>query len=263
MLQVDEHARKRIKLLLPYAGRPASPPAPSLQHLRSPSPPACAPYGPPTPAHHTFASFVMDRAITHSFRARLLEDLERATAGLIEGEAHMRIAFGKLWRVMAEDPDVRTKAGQDVVPKREEEDQEEGARASAGPNGRRGRVDEEEEDPRERRVKRAPDLTPTTHKHFLTSHPSSATHANGESGGTPYIGGPFGSKPEQQLENLEKHLATLRELQDDGREYVERLEEIREGLGAVKAQRRCVWEMVRERAVRELQDAAGMGAVMA
>jgi hypothetical protein len=59
-----------------------------------------------------------------------------------------------------------------------------------------------------------------------------------------------------QLESLEKSLATLRELQDDGREYAERLQEIREGLGEVRAQRDCIWDMVRERVVMEMQDAA-------
>jgi uncharacterized coiled-coil DUF342 family protein len=59
-----------------------------------------------------------------------------------------------------------------------------------------------------------------------------------------------------QLESLEKSLATLRELQDDGREYVERLQEIREGLGEVRAQRNGIWDMVRERVVLEMQDVA-------
>jgi DNA-binding Lrp family transcriptional regulator len=62
--------------------------------------------------------------------------------------------------------------------------------------------------------------------------------------------------PENQLSRLEKSLAILRELQDDGREYVERLSEIREGLGDVRAQRNVIWNMVRERAVKELQETA-------
>lgn len=51
---------------------------------------------------------------------------------------------------------------------------------------------------------------------------------------------------------MEKALATLRELQDDGREYIERLEEIREGLGEVQTQRKGIWTLVRERALKEM-----------
>lgn len=107
------------------------------------------------------------------------------------------------------------------------------------------REDEDEEGHgREPNESRLPDLTPPVHKLFLK----------------PYINGAVPSShfsvPEMQQENLEKSLASLRELQDDGREYVERLEEIREGLGAVRAQRDGVWEMVRERAIAELEDVA-------
>ena len=40
-----------------------------------------------------------------------------------------------------------------------------------------------------------------------------------------------------QMENMEKFFGVLRELQDDSREYLERLDEIREGLGNVRQQR--------------------------
>lgn len=223
--EADERARKRIKLMLPQPRRSPSPPR--IPHLeRSPSPPLSSPYPPPESNHLSYSSFVMDKSVTHTFRSRLLDELEQATNGLIEGETTLRRALGRLWQVMSEDPDEKGKAF--VVPKREEED-------------------DAELDPRARRVARAPDLTPPTHKIFLSSHPN---------------GAPAGYDPdathfkEKQMETLEKSLATLRELQDDGREYVERLQEIREGLGDVKAQRNIIWDVVRERAIKELQDAA-------
>jgi hypothetical protein len=200
------------------------PSTPRLPHLRSPSPPASAPYPPPATQHLSYSSFVLDQAVTHSFRSDLLNDLERATNGLIEGEAAMRRALGKLWRVMSEDPDLKW-SDVPMQTKREE-------------------VDDEEGHGREHNELRLPDLTPPVHKLFLK----------------PYTNGAIPSShffvPEMQQENLEKSLASLRELQDDGREYVERLEEIREGLGAVRAQRDGVWEMVRERAIAELEDVA-------
>ena len=64
-----------------------------------------------------------------------------------------------------------------------------------------------------------------------------------------------------QLDKLEKSLSNLRELQDDGREYVERLEEIRGGLGDARTQRDGVWELVRRKAIQELQEVASSAAV--
>ncbi|KAF5337091.1 hypothetical protein D9611_003195 [Ephemerocybe angulata] len=224
--EAEERARKRIKLMLPQTSRSPSPPC--IAHLeRSPSPPLVSPYPPPQSVHLSYSSFVMDKSVTHTFRSRLLDELEQATNGLIEGEATLTRALGRLWQVMSEDPDEKNKAL--IVPKREEDDEA------------------DLDDPRQRRVARAPDLTPPTHKIFLLPHPN---------------GAPPGFDPdpthfkERQMETLEKSLSALRELQDDGREYVERLQEIREGLGDVKAQRNIIWDVVRERAIKELQDAA-------
>ncbi|KIM48375.1 hypothetical protein M413DRAFT_440104 [Hebeloma cylindrosporum] len=229
--EAEERARKRIKLLLPQERRSPSPP--TLPHLaRTPSPPLVSPY--PTPSHHmSYASFVLDKSTTHTFRSSLLDELEHATNGLIEGEATMKQALGRLWQVMSEDPD-RKEGNASLVPKREDEDE-----------------DPDDLDDQARRVARAPDLTPSTHKIFLLSYPSDAPTNHDPSHFT---------APEIQLNTLEKNLATLRELQDDGREYVERLEEIREALGDVRAQRNTIWNAVRERAIKELQDAAFVSA---
>ncbi|KAG0703126.1 hypothetical protein DFH29DRAFT_1043576 [Suillus ampliporus] len=224
--EAEDRARKRIKRLLPER---RSPSPPCLPHMRSPSPPLIAPYPPPIGQHFSFASFVMDKSVTHSFRSSLLDELENATNSLIEGEAVMRRALGRLWQVISEDPDKQSDEER-VIPKQEEQE-------DIG----------DEEDEQERRIARAPDLTPTAHKLFLVSYADN---------GPPVIDPSQFASPEMQQDSLEKSLATLRELQDDGREYVERLQEIREGLGDTRAQRNTIWEMVREKAVKELQDAA-------
>ncbi|ESK98481.1 hypothetical protein Moror_231 [Moniliophthora roreri MCA 2997] len=227
--EAEERSRKRIKLLLPNRRRSPSPP--TLPHLsRSPSPPLVAPY-PQSSPHLSYSSFVMDKAVTHTFRSRLLDELEHATNGLIEGEATMRRALGRLWQVMSEDPDQRSTDPQ-VIPKREDED--------GDPTAQDERTNT--------RVANAPDLTPPIHKLFLVSTYTNNNSIYGEQSH-------FTSPPQQQ-ENLERAMAALRDLQDDGREYVERLQEIREGLGDVRAHRNGIWDMVRERAVQELQDAA-------
>ncbi len=172
----------------------------------------------------------MDKAVTHTFRSSLLEELEQSTNSLIEGEANMKKALGRLWEVISEDAEPEP-TDASVVTKREDED-----------------GDSPEDVDRVRRIARAPDLTPPIHKLFLFSYSSE-----------PPVHEPshFAS-PETQQDNLERSIGVLRELQDDGREYVERLQEIREGLGEIKAQRNGVWQMVRERALKELQDAALM-----
>ncbi|KAJ7900013.1 hypothetical protein B0H14DRAFT_2671880 [Mycena olivaceomarginata] len=220
----EDRARKRMKLLLPQERRSPSPP--SLPHLsRSVSPPIQSPYPPPTSQHLSYSSFVMDKAVTHTFRSNLLDELEHATNGLIEGEGTMRKALGRLWQVIAEETDASSTPA--VVPKQEDDAE-----------------DADELDDVAKRLSRAPDLTVAAHRLFLWSF------ANG--GGPPVYEHSHFASPETQLEGLEKSLSTLRELQDDGREYTERLEEIREGLGDVRIQRNGIWNFVRQKAVEEL-----------
>ncbi|KAK2462051.1 hypothetical protein APHAL10511_006514 [Amanita phalloides] len=230
--EAEERARKRLKILVLHQEK-RSPSPPTLPHLaRSPSPPIMAPYPTPIIEHPSYASFVMDRSVTHTFRSKLLDELESATNGLIEGEATVKRALGRLWEVIAEDPD-RSLEGYSVVPKREDEDDQDD--------------NDSEGHRREQRMARVPDLTPAAHKLFL------APYSNGDAPGFEPSHFP---PPDLHYTTLEKALATLRELQDDGREYVERLQEIREGLGDTRAQRNGIWDVVRERAIRELQEAA-------
>ena len=240
----EERARKRLKAML--ADSPSSPPTPELPHLRSPSPPLVAPYPEPVTQHLSFTSFVMDKAVTHSFRTPLLDDLELATDGLIEGEATLRRALGKLWRVMHTDPDTPSYDGPSPSSS--------SARKLDPHQDSLGGGDEIEQ---EDYISRAPNLdAPISHKIFLTTYadmeaadPSAydPAHAHSHS---------HFAAPEVQLDSLEKSLATLRELQDDTREYVERLQEIREVLGETRAHRAIAWDLVRDKALKELKEAA-------
>ncbi|CDO70271.1 hypothetical protein BN946_scf184942.g71 [Trametes cinnabarina] len=223
--EAEDRARKRLRQFMPKQEEEDVPV--TLPHLRSPSPPLMAPYPNPQVRHLSYTSLVMDKAATHSFRSGVLDELEDSTNTLIEGETSLRMALGRLWQVMSETPN-EVGVGTSLVPKREDEDNEEC-------------------DP-DNRFARAPDLTPVAHKLFLSPNRESI-----------FDGTQF-SHAELQLETLEKSLATLRELQDDGREYVERLEEIREGLGDVRAQRNGVWDLVRKKAIQELQDVAAAAA---
>lgn len=224
---MEERARKRMKLLLGSQPNPDTPI--TLPHLRSPTPPLTAPYPMPGSQHLSYTSFVLDKSVTQTYRSEILDEQEQATNTLIQGEEAFRRALGRLFQVMTEDPDKPSSSTDaDVVPKREDED-----------------MGEEEE--KERRLARAPDLMPVTHKLFLTRYASQGDHG--------YESSQF-THPDVQQENLEKSLAQLRDLQDDQREYVERLEEIRDTLGEVRLQRDAVWGVVRRKAIEELEQTA-------
>ncbi|KAG6832246.1 hypothetical protein H0H92_004211 [Tricholoma furcatifolium] len=225
--QAEERARKRLKLLLPQERRSPSPP--TLPHLeRSPSPPLLPPYPPPDIQHLSYASYVMDKANIHSFRSNLIDELENATNGLIEGEATLNRALGRLWQVINEDCD-KTSEEVPLVPKQEDGDEDV------------NKNDNNDDDEAPRRSSRVPDLTPAINKIFLLPYTSEDSPSH------------FASM-DTQVELLEKSVSTLRELQDDGREYCERLQEIRDTLGDVRAHRDGIWDMIRERAVQELHD---------
>lgn len=241
--EVEERARKRIKRMLPAEARSPSPPR--FPHLRSPSPPLVAPYLPPTTQHMSFTSFVLDPAAQHTFRSRMLNDLERATCGLIEGESALRRAMGRLWEVLGSEGVTRAKSVSEAprsptIPKKEDvegdEDfsEREGSSASDRPSA-------------------TPEIISNIHSIFIEpaqdvaeSHSEAVLPTNYEAS-TSSIDTP-------QEEILDKGLATLRELQEDGREYVERLEEIREGLGLVRNQRQGLWTVIRERALKEMEE---------
>lgn len=161
----------------------------------------------------------------------------------------MKKALGRLWQVMSEDPDKRPAplngpSVPPVIPKTEDDDYME--------------EDEDDEDEidreNERRLARAPDLTPSVHKIFMYE-PKEVPPTGIPEGLTPAQRFAYMPK-EEQYKLLEGSLATLRIMQDDGREYVERLEEIRDGLGDVRAKRNIVWDIVRAKALQELQETA-------
>lgn len=157
------------------------------------------------------------------------QDLQRAAENLIEGEAALKQTLGRLWQVLSEDPDGLTREAdaESYVAKREEMDE-----------GSSSDLTE-----REKRLLRAPDLTRPMHKLFLTSVTSETLMEPSTL-----------FDPQMQLDTLEKSIVVIKELQDDSREYVERLEEIREGLGELRTQRDLVWRKIRENALDELKE---------
>jgi hypothetical protein len=231
-LQVEERARKRLKLLLP-ATESSSPPTPRLANRRSPTPPSIAPYAPPIAIHSSYTSFVLDPSVQHSFHSTTINELERTATELVEGESALRRALGSLFRAMdveadedkqrfaipGKGPTTNGALGQNGVPKPEPNGDSEDAEVSA----------------------RA--LMLPIHRRFITPYPVPLP---------PIYESNMLINQETQVETFEKSLAFLRELMDDGIEFTERLEEIREGLGTERAIRKGTWKGVRLRALQEM-----------
>lgn len=238
LVQIEERARKRLAAAL--FSRPRSPSPPRL-HLRSPTPPLLPPYPLPTTQHLSFTSFVLDPAAQRSFRSEMINDLEKATCTLVEGETQLRRAMGRLWRVLSDNADSRNKAGSNYrqvnITKQEDTDENENLISDQGNN-----VDTNQ-------ILVEPEPFRGVHPLFLDASPLG-------NGGDNQANAPSSfeqTQREHQEDALEKGLAVLRDLQEDSREFVERLEEIREDLGFVRNQKKSLWTVVRERALREME----------
>ncbi|KAG8927368.1 hypothetical protein FRC02_008251 [Tulasnella sp. 418] len=220
--EMEERARKRLKRFMPNQEPPSSPPLPTLPHLRSPTPPLIAPYSVPIDTHHSFTSFVLDPSVQHTYRSSNIRELERTATELIEGEGALRMAIGALWRAMEGD---RGLGAYEVE------------RTGRSPSDRDSNGDMDvdlRKDDENASSTRASSL-------FISPHLIPV--------------GPEGAvmlPPKSQMESFEWSLNVLRELADDSREYMERLEDIRDGLGVSRAMRKEVWTIAREQAVEEM-----------
>lgn len=169
----------------------------------------------------------------------MINDLEQATCTLIEGETQLRRAMGRLWQVLSDNADSRNKNGSSnevAITKQEDSDENENLTSDQGSNIDSNQV----------MINHGPPYP--IHKLFLNIPPL----GNGNSTHAEAVSFDQAQRWEHQEEILEKGLAVLRELQEDSREYVERLEEIREDLGLVRNQRQSVWTVVRERSLKEM-----------
>lgn len=229
--ELQERARKRIRGLLPPTSRSPSPPIPTLAHMRPPSPPAVAPYAPPATQHANFMAFVLDESVQHAFRSRLLPDLQRATCNLIEGESDLKRALGRFWAVLADPP-------KPPPPPPQQHQHTNGITTNGDVSTKQEDPDDDDIDDDERAALRDDAMYPQLDKIFVSSHDVTIMGHTLD--------------PRQQHEHLFKALGCLRDMQDDGREYVERLAELREGLGEICYQRQSIWNTVRERALKEM-----------
>ncbi|KDQ20554.1 hypothetical protein BOTBODRAFT_26564 [Botryobasidium botryosum FD-172 SS1] len=231
---MEERARKRLKRVLPQSP-PSSPPMPTLTHLRPVTPPLTASYVPMASQHPNFSSFVLDPSVQHAFTSSNVVELGATATELIEGEGALRRALGALWKALdvdsfrapAEERNSSRRHTPNYMGNGDNDEDEDDDSSSFRQHMRNGMSEEE---------------LPPLQRLFITTQPIMLPG-----------GEPRPLLPQNQVESLEWSLGVLRELADDGREYTDRLEEIREGLAQARAVRKVVWTACREAALDEME----------
>lgn len=262
---VEDRARRRLRLILPeFTGEPIEQ-DPILPHLRSPSPPMTAPYTPAPIQHTSYTSSVFDPNVGASFRSNLLNSLERSASELIQSEIALTRALGRFWSALTESANRLSSEKRHAIMQEQEallaeqrqsrmtaemtdgEPLTNGARADSVPPV----APVYPAIPDDRLVELDPFTTQDVTMRMFTL----PTHMRLEYFHTP-TGAPeiISVAPQHQVDLVKRSMLAIRELQEDSKECMERLEEIREMLGKVKGLRDAVWAIMRSRAILEMEN---------
>lgn len=263
--QVEDRARKRLRLILPeFTGEPIER-DPILPHLRSPSPPMTAPYTPAPLQHTSYTSSVFDPNVGTSFRSNLPNSLERSASELIQSEIALTRALGRFWSALTESASRLSAEKRHAIMKEQENinAEQSHSRMTADmvdgeplTNGTRG----DSVPPVAPVYPAVPDsrlveLDPLTTQDITMRIFTLPTHMRLEyfqpPAGVPEI---ISVAPQHQVDLVKRSMLAIRELQEDSKECMERLEEIREMLGKVKGLRDAVWAVMRSRAILEMEN---------
>lgn len=264
---MENRARKRLRNLLPDQPAPDSPPLPTLPHLREATPPLITPYALPPKAHHSYTSLLVDPSVQHTYTNTTVNSLQRTATEFIETEGALRIALGALWQAMAIDngtpPAVSSGAGdassssQTVQSRHQSVDGGESLKHSAdmavdplpAANGDLRMVSPSSASappPKSPEELLVSSLSPSRQL-FISTSPVTVGQE-----GVPSATLPSAS----QLESYEWAIGMIRDLGDDTREYMERLNEVRELSGHAGAARKEVWRVIKEKALEEMDEEA-------
>ncbi|KAG8835352.1 hypothetical protein FRC17_003835 [Serendipita sp. 399] len=258
---VEERARKRLRpILSEITGKPVEQ-DPILPHLRSPSPPMLGPFT-PAPIHHSsYTASVFDPNVGASFRSNLLNSLERSASDLIQSEIGVHRALGRFWTVLTETANRMAQEHRHTIMQEQEEKlSQQRPNMDVEPTDGPPLVNGEKETlptlvappypavPSSRLLELDEFTTSnvvmnmfTVPKDITFYYPSSPTDV---------VTVPYNS----QIDVVKRALLAIRELQEDNRECMERLEDIRELLGKVKGLRDAVWAIMRSRAIKEIEN---------
>ncbi|CAG7846231.1 SubName: Full=Uncharacterized protein {ECO:0000313/EMBL:CCA68835.1} [Serendipita indica DSM 11827] len=244
---VEDRARRRLRLILPeFTGEPIEQ-DPILPHLRSPSPPMTAPYTPAPIQHTSYTSSVFDPNVGASFRSNLLNSLERSASELIQSEIALTRALGRFWSALTESANRLSSEKRHAIMQEQEALLAEQRQADSVPPV----APVYPAIPDDRLVELDPFTTQDVTMRMFTL----PTHMRLEYFHTP-TGAPeiISVAPQHQVDLVKRSMLAIRELQEDSKECMERLEEIREMLGKVKGLRDAVWAIMRSRAILEMEN---------
>lgn len=233
---------------------------PILPHLRSPSPPVTTPFSLAPQQHTSHTASILDPNIGASFRSNLLHSLERSASELIQSEIALTRALGRFWTAITETATRISRERRHALleqqkQQQQEEHQHQQQRAPMEVEG--------EENPE---GTKEPSVFPPIPDHQLVELDDATTRnvilrmftlpTNMRldyvaPGGTSEI---ISVGPGPQAELVTRSMLAIRELQEDSKECMERLEEIREMLGKVKGMRDAVWAIMRSQAIAEMEN---------
>jgi hypothetical protein len=230
-----------------------------------------APYLPPPTNFTTYTQSIFDPNIGASFRSHLLGSLERSASELITSEIALTRALGRFWTALTETANRMAKDRRHAIL---QEYQKQVA-------DNRPRMEIESVDAIEHLVdgvplvvngtkERSPSPStmpffPPLPDHFMSELDNFTTrnvimriftlnremrlNYTSPSGASEIIS----VMPQHQVDLVTRSMTAIRELQEDSKECMERLEEIREMLGRVKGLRDAVWAVMRSRAILEME----------
>ncbi|KIM19623.1 hypothetical protein M408DRAFT_334325, partial [Serendipita vermifera MAFF 305830] len=254
---IEERARKRLRMILPEFSNELVETDPILPHLRSPSPPLTTPFTPISQQHTSHTASILDPNIGASFRSNLLHSLERSASELIQSEIALTRALGRFWTAITE---TATRMARD---KRHELLEQQKQLVEQQRQQRPPMEVEGEDNPEGNKEPSAfppipdhnmIDLDDATTRNVILRMFTLPTNMRLDyvaPGGAPEI---ISVGPGPQAELVSRSMLAIRELQEDSKECMERLEEIREMLGKVKGLRDAVWAIMRSQAIAEMEN---------
>lgn len=228
-----------------------------------------APYTPAPTNFTTYTQSIFDPNIGASFRSNLLGSLERSASELITSEIALTRALGRFWTALTETANRLAKDRRHaILQEYQKQLAENRTHMEVEPAEPVEPVDDtplvngtKEPSPASSTPAFPPlpdhlmaELDQFTTRNVImrifTLSKEMRLNYTSPAGATEVIS----VMPQHQVDLVTRSMTAVRELQEDSKECMERLEEIREMLGRVKGLRDAVWAVMRSRAILEMEN---------
>lgn len=216
-----------------------------------------APYAPASTNFTTYTQSIFDPNIGASFRSNLLHSLERSASELIQSEIALTRALGRLWTALTEKANELAKERRHAIMEQEKLAAETRFRMELESTEGANFVNSTGDPtlvPSRLIYPSLPDSVMTELDTYSTREVIMRIFTLNRDMKFEFNGQTISLQPAHQVELVARSLAGIRELQEDSKECMERLEEIREMLGRVRGLRDAVWAVMRSRAITEMEN---------